>query len=123
VPKTEVVIFAEEDGTSPLIEWLDGLSPKVQDKCIVRIERLAEIGHELRRPEADFLRDGIYELRWKSEGLQFRVLYFFHKGKAVLSHGITKEAEVPPKEIDMAIRRREMFEKNPNKHAYEGGLK
>lgn len=115
--------FAEEDGSSPLIEWLDGLGSKVQDKCIVRVERLAEMGHELRRPEADFLRDGIYELRWKSEGVQFRILYFFYKGKAVISHGLKKEAEVPPKEIDMAIRRREMFEKNPNKHAYERGLK
>ena len=123
MPKTDVVIFAEEDGSSPLIDWLDSLSPKVQDKCIVRVERLAEMGHELRRPEADFLRDGIYELRWKSGGVQFRVLFFFYKGKAVISHGLKKEAEVPPKEVDMAIRRREMFEKDPNKHAYEGGLK
>ncbi len=61
MPITEVIIFAEEDGSSPLIEWLDGLGSKVQDKCIVRVERLAEMGHELRRPEADFLRDGIYE--------------------------------------------------------------
>ena len=123
MPITEVIIFAEEDGSSPLIEWLDGLGSNVQDKCIVRVERLAEMGHELRRPEADFLRDGIYELRSKSEGVQFRILYFFYKGKAVISHGLKKEAEVPPKEIDMAIRRREMFEKNPNKHAYERGLK
>ena len=36
---------------------------------------------------------------------------------------IEKESEVPPKEVDIAIRRREMFEKNPNKHSYEGGLK
>jgi len=123
MPKTEVIIFAEEDGSSPLIEWLDGLSSKVQDKCIVRIERLEAMGYELRRPEADYLRDEIHELRWKAEGVQFRVLYFFYKGKAVLSHGIEKESEVPPKEVDIAIRRREMFEKNPNKHAYEGGLK
>ena len=123
MPKTEVIIFAEEDGSSPLIEWLDGLSSKVQDKCIVRIERLEAMGYELRRPEADYLRDEIHELRWKAEGVQFRVLYFFYKGKAVLSHGIKKESEVPPKEIDIAVRRREMFEKNPNKRAYEGGLK
>ena len=123
MPKTEVIIFSEEDGSSPLIEWLDGMGSEVQDKCIVRIERLEAMGYELRRPEADYLRDEIYELRWKAEGVQFRVLYFFYKGKAVLSHGIKKESEVPPKEIDIAIRRREMFEKNPNKHAYEGELK
>ena len=32
--------------------WLDGLHVKAQDKCTVRIERLAERGHEMRRPEA-----------------------------------------------------------------------
>ncbi len=53
MPKTEVILFAEEDGTSPLVEWLDGLQSKAQNKCIVRIERLAEMGQELRRPEAD----------------------------------------------------------------------
>ena len=36
---------------------------KVQDKCYLLLERLREMGHELRWPEADFLRDGIYELR------------------------------------------------------------
>jgi hypothetical protein len=41
----------------------DSLQPKALDKCTVRIERPQEMGHELRRPEADFLRDGIYELR------------------------------------------------------------
>jgi hypothetical protein len=40
MPETHVVIYKEEDGTCPLIEWLDGLPPKAQDKTIVRIERL-----------------------------------------------------------------------------------
>jgi hypothetical protein len=62
MPATEVVLFAEDDGTSPLLEWLDGLTTKAQQKCIVRIERLAEMGHELCRPEADYLRDDIHEL-------------------------------------------------------------
>ncbi len=56
MPRTEVVFYAEDDGTCPLLDWMDGLPQKAQDKCIVRIERLGEMGHELRRPEADFLR-------------------------------------------------------------------
>ena len=48
------------------------------DKVVVRLDRLRELGHELRRPEADFLRDGIYELRTASRGVNYRVLYFFH---------------------------------------------
>lgn len=79
------------------------------------------MGHELRRPEADYLRDGIYELRAKHLGVNYRILYFFHSGVAVvLSHGITKQAsEVPPREIDLAIRRREQFAANPDRHTYE----
>lgn len=33
------------------------------------------MGHELRRPEADFLRDGIYELRTSLGVLHHRILY------------------------------------------------
>ena len=63
MPETEVVFFAEADGSAPLLRWLDEQPAKIQDKCIVRVERLAAMGHELRRPEADLLRDGICELR------------------------------------------------------------
>ncbi len=52
MPETEVLIFAGDDGSAPLLAWLDGVPAKVQDKFIVRIERLEEAGHELRRPEA-----------------------------------------------------------------------
>jgi len=65
MPKARVVLFREENGSVPLLEWLEGLPVKAQDKCVVRIERLAELGHDLRRPRADFLRDGIHELRAK----------------------------------------------------------
>ena len=62
------------------------------------------MGHELRRPEADFLRDGIYELRVSLRAVQHRVLYFFHGAMAaVVSDGLVKE-RVPPKEIDRAVR-------------------
>ena len=119
MPKTEVILFAEDDGTSPLLEWLDGQQSKAQDKCIIRIERLAELGHELRRPEADYLRDGIYELRAALQGIQYRMLYFFHGVQAIISHGLIKQREVPQKEIDLAIKRKVRFETNPLKHTYE----
>ena len=63
LPKTRVALYREEDESCPFIEWFDKLPAKVQDKCYLRLERLREMGHELRRPEADFLRDRIYELR------------------------------------------------------------
>lgn len=120
MPRKRVVIYRESDGTVPLLEWLDELPPKAVAKCRVRIERLAEMGHELRRPEADFLRDGVYELRVGLEGRNFRVLYFFHgRTVVVLSHGLTKERVVPPKEIDLAVTRRRSFTANPTLHTHE----
>ena len=37
--------------------------PKPKTNAGCGSERLAQLGHELRRPEADYLRDQIYELR------------------------------------------------------------
>jgi putative component of toxin-antitoxin plasmid stabilization module len=73
VPQTRVALYREEDGSCPFIEWFDKLPAKVQDKCYLRLERLREMGHELRRPEADFLRDGIYELRVSLGGVHHRI--------------------------------------------------
>lgn len=120
MPRTEVVFYREEDGVAPLLKWLDGLPAKVQLKCVARIERLKEEGHALRRPEADFLRDKIYELRVGFQGINYRMLYFFHGNiAAVISHGIVKEDKVPPKEIEKAIERMRRFERNPAAHTYE----
>ena len=119
MPKTKVVLYKEDDGSVPMLEWLDSLQRRALDKCTVRIERLEEMGHELRRPEADLLRDGIYELRVGLQHVNYRMLYFFHgRTAAVISHGLEKEAEVPPKEIEKAIERKRKFEQNPKAHTH-----
>src|ERR1700719_790007 len=120
MPKTKVIMYKESDGTAPLLDWLDELPDRALDKCRVRIERLEEMGHELRRPEADFLRDGIYELRVGLQHVNYRMLYFFYGREAgVVSHGLVKQAEVPPKEIEKAIQRKQKFEKNPKARTHE----
>jgi phage-related protein len=118
--QTEVFFFRQpKDGSVPLLEWLDDLPLKVKAKCAERIDRLGELGHELRRPEADFLRDGIYELRASYQGVHYRMLYFF-AGKAVVvvSHGLTKEREVPPREIDHAVECKHMVEANFQQYTF-----
>ena len=95
---------------------------KARLKCLAKIERLKQEGHQLRRPEADLLRDKIYELRASLQGIHYRILYFFHGNvAAVLSHGIIKEDCVPPIEITRAIERRKNFEMNPKAHTLRGG--
>jgi phage-related protein len=115
-----VVFYQEEDGSCPFLEWFGELPAKVQDKCVERLERLHEMGHELRRPEADLLRDGIYELRVSRLGVHHRILYFFHgRVAAVIAHGLVKEREVPRTEIDRAIERKRRFEAAPHRHSFE----
>ena len=119
MPNTELIFFQDDDGSVPFLEWFDRLEPRAQDKCRVRLERLQQLGHELRRPEADFLRDGIHELRVSLEGINYRMLYFFDGREAVdVSHGLRKERLVASKEIAIAGRRKAQFATNPRKHSY-----
>lgn len=120
MPRTEVVFFREEDGSVPLVDWLAALPSVARAKCRVLLDRLEELGHEMRRPEADYLREGIYELRTKYVGVNYRMLYFFHgRTAAVVSHGVTKQqAAVPPKEIERAVLRKALFEAHPRQHAF-----
>lgn len=115
-----LVLFREADGATPFLHWFAGLSARAQLRCRARLQLLHQQGHLLRRPAADYLRDGIYELRVRTGRVQYRVLYFFHGKLAVLSHGFTKPgAGVPPVEIDRALRRKRMFESNPWQHMHE----
>jgi len=120
VPQSEVV-FYQEGETVFFVEWLKMLPVKVQAKCLAQVSLLRSQGHELRRPIADFLRNGIYELRPSYQGVQYRILYFFSgKNIVVISHGITKESEVPATEINRAIERKNRFDANPKVHGWKG---
>lgn len=122
MPRTRVVFYKEADGSVPVLDWLAQLrarNAKAFAKCVVRVERLEEAGHELRRPEADILRDGIYELRAKQGTVQYRILYFFHgQAAAVLAHSLTKEDRVPDAEISKALKRKRSFEADPAAHTH-----
>jgi hypothetical protein len=99
------VFYREDDGTVPVLEWLDTLSPKAQDKCQVKIERLQELGHELRI--------GL-------QGVNYRILYFFHeKVAAALAHGLLKERAVSTRDLNEALRRKHKFERAPQRHTYQ----
>ncbi|HSU52763.1 MAG TPA: type II toxin-antitoxin system RelE/ParE family toxin [Candidatus Dormibacteraeota bacterium] len=81
MPQTTILFFRKPNEGAPVWAWLQELrklNPKAYAKCLVRVRRLAEMGHELRRPEADVLRDGIYELRARLGTVNYRLLYFFH---------------------------------------------
>jgi phage-related protein len=120
MPHTQVFLYREEDGTIPIGIWLVELqkrNPSAFQKCLFLLDLLEEHGSELRRPRADYLRDGIYELRTEVRNVNYRLLYgFAGKDIAVVSHGFTKQQEVPSKEIELAIERLKRFKENPDKH-------
>jgi phage-related protein len=120
MPITEIRVYRDDDGGIPVRDWLDRLErrePKVYAKCLARILELEEKGFGMRRPHADLLRDGIYELRASFAGVHYRLLYFFYEKNIVaLSHGITKEDRVPSSDIDLAIRRMNKVKKLPTKY-------
>jgi phage-related protein len=123
MPRTEVLFYQETLEEVPVLDSLRELrrtDRRGYAKCLARIQRLAEMGHELRRPEADFLRDGIHELRVRRGRINYRILYFFYaQGSAVLASGLSKEAELPNADIDRALRRRIAFENAPQRHTFE----
>ena len=123
MPRTEVRVYRQSSGETPVTDWLDhlaGRQPRAYAKCLQRIRLLAEMGNELRRPLADMLRDGVYELRAKVGRVNYRVLYFFcGPNVACLSHGLTKEDEVPDEEIDCAVRRKRLVERDPDRYTAE----
>src|SRR3972149_4066767 len=109
MPATEVLLYQEHDGTIPVLEWLKELQRKNRaafEKCLFLLDLLEEFGHELRRPRADLLRDGIYELRTEVRNVNYRLLYgFVGKDIAVVAHALTKKARVLDRDIDLAVRR------------------
>lgn len=119
MPETKVYLYAE-DGGSPVLDWLrrlDKTNPRAVNACLVKVRLLQGFGHQLRRPHADILRDGIYELRVASGGVNYRLLYFFHgKDIAIVAHGLTKEKRVPAADIERAIERRTRYERAPEEH-------
>lgn len=119
MPEAAVYLYAE-DGRCPVLDWLrelDRTDPRAVNACIARVRLLRAFGHELRRPHADMLRDGIHELRVRSGHVNYRLLYFFHgRDIAIVAHGLTKEREVPKVDIERAIERRKRYEQQPEKH-------
>jgi len=104
-----VVYYEREDGKYPVVNFLDGLNRQERARALAAIDLLEEEGPNLRRPYADYLKDGIYELRVRVSKARYRIFYFFHDGQnIVLTHGFKKKVrQVPQTEINRARRYKE----------------
>ena len=120
MPKVELVFYRETKGTVPVLDWLSTLEDSVVIKCKAKLNYLQRHGFVLRRPSADYLGNGIYELRILRSGRQYRILYgFFQRRAVLLLSGFTKsERRVPRREIRVAQRRLERFMSSPELHSH-----
>ena len=122
MPSTDVYFYRDDDGSVPMLDWLlelRGRDERAARKCFALIKLLRDFGSELRRPRADLLRDGVYELRTQVGGVYYRILYgFAGKDLAVLACGLTKERRVPDRDIDRAAERIERYKRDPRKHCF-----
>ena len=108
------------------MDWLKELKRKDRRgyaKCVAQIRMLSQLGHVLRRPLADYLEQGVYELRIRRGRVNYRILYFFYgQGVGVLTHAITKEDQILRGDLDRAVERKRNFEANPDQHLFEGDV-
>jgi len=109
--KWQLLYYEKQDGTKPVEEYIDKLSPGEQVKTFAFISKLKEEGPNLYRPYADLLEDGIHELRIKLTGEQVRILYFFcYKDIIILTNVFEKHTDkVPKSEIKTAKKNRDDF--------------
>lgn len=123
MPDTAVRFYQERNGRVPVLDYLTRLrntDRRTFGKCVARVRRLAEWGHELRRPEADYLQEGLHELRIRSGNIQMRILYFFHgRNIAILVHALKKEGKIPANDIETARLRMNQFKADPESHCLE----
>jgi len=105
----DIWYFVDERGHSPVREFIDALPLDEQAKVFAYIDELGKQGYNLRRPLADYLKEGIYELRPKSNRLFY---FFFLKESVVFVHAIKKKTnEIPEKDIALSIKRKKYIEK------------
>jgi phage-related protein len=106
----KVLFFADHKGFYPVQQYIRNLTAQEQDKVFAAIQRLEEEGYRLRRPTADSIggKTGLYELR----PARHRILYYFQDRKyVILLHAFLKRTdEIPQKEIDLALFRKEICE-------------
>lgn len=105
-----LIFFRGGRGDEPAREFLRELPKAARIEAGAALTDLERMGPALRRPDADFLAEGIYELRFRAARVEYRILYFFAGDRVILAHGfVKKSAAVPKRQLEKALTRREIW--------------
>jgi phage-related protein len=109
----------DKKGQSPVRDYILNLTGSEKAKIFAYLRYLSEQGPGMRRPMADYLgtKLGLYELRPS----RHRILYFyFEKGNIILLHAFLKKSDqIPIRDIDIALKRKRIFEQLKSKEEVE----
>ena len=107
-----VVFFRTETGNEPVREWLKSL-PREERHSIG--EELLTVQHAwpVGKPLVDYLGDGIWELRSRLSNRIARTLFILSMSEIVVLHGfIKKTRKTPVQELELARRRKRIYEQS-----------
>ena len=92
------------NGSSPLVEFIEQQSNRNQAKIYAELDDMTEFGLMPRGDKLKHLEDKLWELRFRGEGLHFRLIYFAYTGrKIVILHGFCKKTrKTPRRELNTA---------------------
>lgn len=110
-PEWSIEFYQDEQGQSPVREFLDGLDKKTKARFDWSIEQLRVRNVVAREPLVKHLEGKLWELRRASDGNIYRLIYFFFTGrKIVFVHGFQKKTQkTPRREIEIAQGRMEDY--------------
>ena len=103
-----IYYYIDERGLNPVREYIQALAQDERAKVFAYLAELKKQGHGLRRPLADYLGQGIYELRPKAN----RIFYFFFlKDNVVLMHAIRKKTDkIQERDLEVCLKRKILAE-------------
>ena len=99
-----LIFYRNISGKCPIEDFIEGLPDEDAKEIVASIAALRELGNKARRPLADYVEDGIYELRARCLKKRFRVLYTFAGRRIILllTGFVKKSKAIPTKEIKKA---------------------
>ncbi len=103
--------YLEENGASPVEEFLDGLDRKARARFRWSMEQLRVRNVLAREPLVRHLEGELWKLREESGTNIYRIIYFVFTGRRIVFlHGFQKKAQrTPSRELAMGSKRHAAF--------------